>query len=51
MAFMSRHHIDFVAFDLAGKGGHGPPIDDPLTELLDHRPVIAGAKVELLGDL
>ena len=34
---MSAHHIDFVTLDLAVKDNLGLPIDDPLTELLDHR--------------
>jgi hypothetical protein len=48
---MSRHHIDFVAFDRAGKRDRGPTIDDPLAELLDHRPGIVLVHVELFGDL
>ena len=48
---MSRHHIDFVTFDLAGKDDLGLTIDDPLTELLDHGSGVAGAEVEFLGDL
>src|SRR5512135_1525260 len=51
MAFMSRHDIDFVAFDLAGERHRRPPIDDPLTELLNHRPGIVLVQVEFLGDL
>src|SRR3954447_19701877 len=38
MPLMSRHHIDFVAFDRAGKRHRGPAVNDPLAELLDHRP-------------
>src|SRR5205085_5476041 len=51
MALMSRHYIDFVAFDRAGKRHRGPAIDDPLAELSDHRPGVVLVDVELLGDL
>ncbi len=46
---MSCHHIDFVAFDHAGKDDLGLPINDPLTESLDHRPGIAGAQSSSLA--
>ena len=48
---MSRHHIDFVALDLAGKGDRGPAVDDPLAELLDHRPGVIVVDIKFLGDL
>ena len=48
---MSRHHIDFVALDLARQHDRGAAIDDPLAELLDHRPGVVLVHVELLGDL
>ena len=48
---MSRHHIDFVAFDLAGKDDRGPAVDDPLAELLDHRPGVIFVDIKFLGDL
>ena len=51
MPLMSRHHIDFVAFDRTGKRDRGPAINDPLAELLDHRPGVILVHVELLGDL
>src|SRR5438309_9789354 len=51
MPLMSRHHIDFAAFDRAGKRDRGPAIDDPLAELLDHHPGVVLVHVELLGDL
>jgi hypothetical protein len=51
MALLSCPHIDFVTFDLAGKDDRGRAIDDPLAELLDHRPGVARAQVEFLGDL
>ena len=40
-----------IGLDFAGKGELALPIDDPLTESLDHRASIAGAQVEFLGDL
>ncbi len=51
VALMSRHHIDFVAFDLALQRDRGATGDDPLAELLDHRPGVILVEVELLGDL
>lgn len=48
---MSRHDIDFVAFDLAGKGDRRPAIDYPLAQLLDHRPGIIFVDIQLFGDL
>ena len=48
---MSRHDIDFVAFDLAGKGDRRPAVDDPLAQLLDHRPGIIFVDIQLFGDL
>ncbi len=51
MALMSRHHIDFVAFDLALQHDRRAAVDDPLAELLDHRPGVILVDLELLGDL
>src|SRR5215213_6204001 len=51
MALMSRYDIDFVTFDLAREGHGGPAIDDPLTQLLDHRPDVILVQVQFLGDL
>ena len=48
---MSCHDIDFVAFDRAGKGHRGLAINDPLPQLLDHRPSVILVDVEFLGDL
>jgi hypothetical protein len=48
---MSRHDIDFVTLDLASKHDGGTAIDDPLTELLDHRLTVVAVHVEFLGDL
>ena len=51
MAFMSCHHIDFVAFDITGKLDRWLPIDDSLTKLLDHRSGVTRAQIEFLGNL
>jgi hypothetical protein len=48
---MSRHHIDFVALDLPLQDDRRATLDDPLAELLDHRPGVILVDVELLGDL
>jgi hypothetical protein len=51
MTLMSSHDIDFVTFELAGEGGGGTAVDDPLPQLLDHRPGVILVDVEFLGDL
>jgi hypothetical protein len=51
IALMSRHHIDFVALDLAFEHHNGTAIDDPLTEFLDHHLNVVAVHVEFLGDL
>jgi hypothetical protein len=51
MTLMSSHHIDFVTFDLPFQNDRRGPIDDPLTELLNHRPGVILVDVEFLGDL
>jgi hypothetical protein len=48
---MSCHHIDFVAFHLAFQDDRRAAVDDPLAELLDHRPGVVLVDVEFLGDL
>ena len=48
---MSCYHIDFVALDLAFKNDRRTAINDPLTQLLDHRLDIISVHVEFLGDL
>ena len=48
---MSRHDIDFVAFDLAGEGNRRPSVDDPLAQLLDHRPGVILVDIKLFGNL
>ena len=48
---MSRYDIDFVAFDLAGKGDRRPTVDNPLAQLLDHRPGVILVDIKLLGNL
>jgi hypothetical protein len=48
---MSCHHIDFVTFDFTLQNDRRGPIDDPLSELLDHRPSVILVDVEFLGDL
>jgi hypothetical protein len=51
MALMSGHHIDFVALDLPFQHDRRATLDDPLTELADHRPGVVFVDVQLLGDL
>jgi hypothetical protein len=51
MALMSRHHIDFVALDLALQHHRRTTADDPFAELLDHRPGVILVDIEFLGDL
>src|SRR5271166_5245366 len=51
MTLMSRHDIDFVAFDLSGQCRRRPAVDDPLTQLLDHCPDDILVQVEFLGNL
>jgi hypothetical protein len=51
MALMSRHHIDFVALDLALQDDRGATINDPLAESTDHRPGVILVDVQFLGDL
>ena len=48
---MSGYHIDFVAFDLALQHDRRTTGDDPLAELLDHRPGVILVNLKLLGDL
>ena len=48
---MSGHDIDFVAFDFALQHDRGTAIDDPLAELLEHRPGVILIQIEFLGDL
>jgi len=51
MSLMSRHHIDFVTFHLPLEDHGLASIDDPLAELLDHRPGVILVDIEFLGDL
>src|SRR3954467_14886807 len=51
MSLMSCDHIDFVAFDLALQHDRGATGDDPLAELLDHRPGVIFVGIEFLSDL
>jgi hypothetical protein len=48
---MSRHHIDFVALDLAFEHDGGTAIDNALAKLLDHRLNVVAIHVEFLGNL
>ena len=48
---MSCHHIDFVALHLAFQNHRSAAIDDPLTELLDHRPSVILIDIKFLSDL
>ncbi|CAN5890544.1 hypothetical protein BH23PLA1_BH23PLA1_37070 [soil metagenome] len=48
---MSCYDIDFVAFDLTLQHDRRATGNDPLAELLDHRPGVILVDVELLGDL
>jgi hypothetical protein len=48
---MSRHHIDFVALDLAFEHHGGTAIDNALAKLLDHGLNVVAIPVEFLCDL
>src|SRR3954447_10372533 len=50
MALMSCDHIDFVALDLALQDDGRTTGDDPLAELLDHRPGVILVDIQFLGD-
>jgi hypothetical protein len=45
MTLMSRHHIDFVAFDLAAEDLDGLAFDDPFTELGRHHLGVVGVEI------
>jgi hypothetical protein len=51
MSLMSCYHIDFVAFDLALQHDRRATGDDPLAELLDHRPGVIFVDIKFLSDL
>ena len=49
---MSRHNIDFIAFDFTAQGpATGLAIDDPFAELGGHRLRSVGVEIQLLSDL
>ena len=45
MTLMSRHHIDFVTFDLTAEGLNGLPSDDPFAELGGHLLGVIGFEI------
>jgi hypothetical protein len=45
MTLMSRHHIDFVAFNLAAEDLDGLAFDDPFAELGRHHLRVVGVEI------
>lgn len=48
---MSRHNIDFIAFDFTAEDLDGLALDDPFAELGGHRLGLVGVEIQLLSDL
>ena len=51
MTLMSRHNIDFIAFDFTAEDLDGLALDDPFAELGGHRLGLVGVEIQLLSDL
>ncbi len=48
---MSRHNIDFIAFDFTAEDLDGLALDDRFAELGGHRLGLVGVEIQLLSDL